>query len=49
MTEVVVNRDFSVIPLASVFHVYGMRVGVELGEPHPSAINQTWATLSPPS
>lgn len=48
MTEIVVNREFSVIPLASVFHVYGMRAGVELGEPHPSAINQTWVTLTAP-
>ena len=46
MTEIVVNREFSVIPLASVFRVYGMRTGVDLGEPHPSAINQTWVTLA---
>jgi ABC-type transport system substrate-binding protein len=45
MTAVVVNRDYSVVPVAGVFHVYGMRKGVDLGEPHPSAINQTWATL----
>jgi len=46
MTAAVVNRDFSVVPVAGVFHVYGMRKGVDLGEPHPSAINQTWVTLS---
>lgn len=46
MTEIVVNRDFSVIALAGVFHMYGMRLGIDLGEPHPSAVNQTWATLT---
>ncbi len=45
MTAAVVNRDYSVIPLAGVFHIYGMRAGVELAQPHPSAINQTWASL----
>jgi len=46
MTAAVVNRDSSVIPLASVFHIYGMRAGVELAQPHPSSINQTWVTLT---
>jgi peptide/nickel transport system substrate-binding protein len=49
MTRVLVQRNFLVIPLAGVFHVYGMRAGVELGEPHPSMINQTWVTLRPAS
>jgi peptide/nickel transport system substrate-binding protein len=49
MTAVVVGRDFAVVPVASVFHIYGMRRGVELGERHPSAINQTWITLTPSS
>lgn len=48
MTAAVVNRDFAVVPVASVFHIYGMRKGVDLGEPHPSAINQTWLTLTSP-
>ena len=43
---IVVNRDYSVVPLASVFHVYGLRRGVDL-RPHPSAISQTWATVTP--
>jgi hypothetical protein len=47
MTAVVVNRDFSVVPVAGVFHIYGMRKGVDLGEAHPSAISQTWLTLTP--
>jgi len=46
MTAAVVNQDFSVIPLASVFHIYGMRAGVDLALPHPSSINQTWASLT---
>ena len=46
MTAAVVNRDHMVIPLASVFHIYGMRTGVDLAQPHPSAINQTWASLT---
>ena len=49
MTRILVNRDFLVVPLAAVFHVYGMRAGVDLGQPHPSAINQTWVTLTPAS
>ncbi|MDP1804676.1 MAG: ABC transporter substrate-binding protein, partial [Acidimicrobiales bacterium] len=47
MTATLVNRDFAVVPVAGVFHVYGMRKGVDLGEPHPSAISQTWLTLAP--
>ena len=47
MTAIVVNRDFSVVPLAGVFQIYGMRAGVELAEAHPSALNQTWSTLTP--
>jgi peptide/nickel transport system substrate-binding protein len=46
MTAAVVNRDYSVIPLASVFHIYAMRAGIGLAEPHPSAINQTWTSLT---
>ena len=48
MTGILVNRDFAVVPVAGVFGVYGMRTAVDLGEPHPSAINQTWRTLTPP-
>jgi peptide/nickel transport system substrate-binding protein len=47
MTRLLVHRNLLVIPLAGVFHVYGMRAGVALAEPHPSAVNQTWATLRP--
>jgi peptide/nickel transport system substrate-binding protein len=46
MMAIVVSRDYSVVPLASVFHVYGLRRGVGLG-PHPSAISQTWVTVTP--
>jgi peptide/nickel transport system substrate-binding protein len=46
MTSAVVAREFSVVPVAGVFHLYGMRRGVDLAEPHPSAISQTWATLT---
>ena len=49
MTAMLVTRDFSVVPLAGVFQIYGLRAGVELAEPHPSAINQTWVTLTPSS
>ena len=47
MTAALVNREFAVVPVAGVFHVYGMRRGVDLGETHPSAISQTWVTLTP--
>ncbi|HEX2047419.1 MAG TPA: ABC transporter substrate-binding protein [Acidimicrobiales bacterium] len=48
MTRVLVNEQFLVVPLASVFHIYAMHDGVDLAEPHPSSINQTWVTLRPP-
>jgi ABC-type transport system substrate-binding protein len=47
MTAALVNRDFAVVPLAGVSQVYAMRTGVDLAEPHPSAISQTWLTLTP--
>jgi peptide/nickel transport system substrate-binding protein len=47
MTQILVNRDFVVIPLAGVSQVYAMRDDVALGEVHPSAVNQTWVTLRP--
>jgi peptide/nickel transport system substrate-binding protein len=46
-TATIVNQEYSVVPMAGVFHVYGMRAGIDLAEVHPSAINQTWATLIP--
>jgi peptide/nickel transport system substrate-binding protein len=46
MTAVLVNREYAFVPVAGVFHVYGMRAGVDLGEPHPAAIHQTWVTLT---
>ncbi len=46
MTALAVSRDFTVVPLAGVAQTYAMRAGVDFGEPHPSAINQTWATLA---
>jgi ABC-type transport system substrate-binding protein len=48
MTEMLVNELHLVVPLASVFHIYAMHDGVGLAEPHPSAINQTWVSLTPP-
>jgi peptide/nickel transport system substrate-binding protein len=47
MNRVLVQRNFLVLPLAGVSHVYGMRAGVALEEPHPSAINQHWVSLRP--
>jgi hypothetical protein len=46
MTAALVNREFTVVPVASVFQVYGMRAGVQLAEPHPAAIHQTWVSLT---
>ena len=48
MTRYLVNEQFLVVPLASVFHIYAMHDGVDLADPHPSAVNQTWASLAPP-
>ena len=48
ITRYLVNEQFLVLPLASVFHIYAMHDGVALTEPHPSAINQTWVSLVPP-
>lgn len=49
MNRVLVQRNFFVLPLAGVFHLYAMVAGVELAESHPSAINQTWVSLRPPA
>ena len=46
MTAALVNRAHAVVPVASVSQVYGMRAGVELADPHPAAIHQTWTSLS---
>lgn len=45
MMRALVSRDFTVVPLAGVSQIYGMRRGIDLADPHPSAINQTWTTL----
>ncbi len=45
ITQTTVNEDYLVVPLASVSRIYAMRQGVDLRDPHPSAINQSWATL----
>ncbi len=46
ITQTNVNQEFSVVPLASVARVYAMRAGVDLRDPHPSAINQSWTGLA---
>ena len=48
MTRILVHREFLVVPLAGVSQLYALHRGVELAEPHPSAINQTWVSLVPP-
>ncbi len=46
MMRILVQQEYTVVPLASVAQTYGMRRGVELADPHPSAINQRWTTLT---
>ena len=46
MMRIIVNRDFTLVPVAGVARTYAMRAGVELAQPHPSAINQTWTSVS---
>ena len=46
MTAALVNREYTIVPVASVSQVYGMRAGVQLADPHPAAIHQTWVSLS---
>ena len=46
ITQTAVNQDFVAVPLAAISRTYVMRQGIDLREPHPSAINQSWATLT---
>ncbi len=46
MTKILIQEDFTVIPLAGLYRLYAMRKGIDLAGPHPSATNQLWMTLS---
>ena len=50
MMNILINKDYLVVPLADAFRIYGMAKNVNLGDPHPSFTNQTWfsLTLTPP-
>ncbi|MDQ4098396.1 MAG: hypothetical protein M3144_11080, partial [Actinomycetota bacterium] len=45
ITQKRVNEDYLVVPLALVSRTYAMPPGMDLLDPHPSAINQSWASL----
>jgi peptide/nickel transport system substrate-binding protein len=40
-----INEDYLVVPLAGISRTYALRQGVDLLDPHPSAINQSWTAL----
>lgn len=44
--HILVNEDALVLPLATVARVHGLGAGIRMGEVHPSAVNQRWATLA---
>jgi hypothetical protein len=46
MMNILINKDFLVVPLADAFRIYGMAKNVDLGDPHPSFTNQTWFSLT---
>ena len=46
MTQAQVVDDMVTVPLAHVARIFGMRRGVDIGTPHPSAINQSWVGLA---
>ncbi|HWI02686.1 MAG TPA: hypothetical protein VNT52_02505, partial [Acidimicrobiales bacterium] len=46
MMNILINKDYLVVPLADAFRIYGMAKNVSLGDPHPSFTNQTWFSLS---
>ncbi len=48
MSNALVSRDITLVPLASVSRLYAMRHAVNLPDPHPSAINQSWVRLACP-
>ncbi|MDQ3979200.1 MAG: ABC transporter substrate-binding protein [Actinomycetota bacterium] len=46
MMRTIINEEFKVVPLAHVGRIYAMRHGVDLPNPHPSAISQSWVGLT---
>lgn len=46
MMDLLINQDYTVVPLAGLYRIYAMRKGVDLGDPHPSTTNQTWFSLT---
>ena len=46
MQRILINQDFTVVPLAGIYRIFGMTRDVGLGDPHPSQTNQTWFTLT---
>ena len=46
MMRILIHEEFTVVPLAGLYRIYAMRKGVSLGDPHPSATNQTWISLT---
>ncbi len=46
MMKELIDTDYIVIPLAGIYRLYGMKSGVNLGDPHPSQTNQLWLSLT---
>lgn len=45
MMRILINEEYIVVPLAGIYRRYGMTGSVNLGDPHPSRTNQSWASL----
>jgi hypothetical protein len=46
LTKILVTDEFAVLPLAGISRMYAFRDGVDIADIHPSAINQSWATVT---
>ena len=46
LTKTLVVDEYAVVPLAGISRMYALREGVDIADLHPSAINQSWATVT---
>lgn len=45
MMQILINEEYIVVPLAQIYRRYAMSSDVNLLDPHPSRVNQSWASL----
>jgi peptide/nickel transport system substrate-binding protein len=46
LMKTLVVDEYAVVPLAGISRMYALREGVDIADLHPSAINQSWATVT---